>query len=978
MRNFALFAFLFFCALPISAQRKTVIGQIGDSFSNEPVMAHVTIMRPDSSVVDTVTAIKERNSYTAESYNATFSLTVGGEGKYIIRFEKEGYQALYRTVNVKVPKRAGFFNIGFVKMMRDKHYLNEVTVTATKIKMVMKGDTVVYNADAFQLAQGSMLDALVKQLPGVELKSDGRIYQNGKFVEALLVNGKDFFAGDPKVALDNLPAYMVKNVKIYDKQKGNGVVHDFMNQHLVMDVNLKKQYNIGWIANADLAGGTKHRYLGKVFAMRFTDHSKLAIYGTMNNLSDEQTPGEATADWNPQDRAQGLLTLKKTGLSYQWSKTNSKGISFSAHTDNTLEFRSAHNDVYTMGETFLSGGNAFNRSFSKSYNTSTFFSSYNQIEVNFPNYSDVIGGYWVNYARKHQEMKGWSGNFSADPSKYINGNILDSLFTDRSGSAFRRIISNRMRQERLSNSNYLRTALWGQTDIFTHKGSNDYIVLNFSVQYNRSTDKQFDHYLLQYPNTSVTSDYRNRFYNKPTNGYEIRWNMQYNYDIRRDFVNGGATIYFTPKYQLRQIYTSNENSLYRLDKLNGWGEQDGSAIGQLPSTLDSLQMAVDANNSYHSTLHNTMHTFDFQSTFCFNLNKTPKDKTKTKEILSQFHLNFADLQNRLHYYRDGKAYPLRRERLFFSPSAYIRYNYHKANYTFNYWHDADLPAPTYLLDIRDDSDPLNISLGNGALKSRHEDNFSFVYQEQTERGASINAKVRYSIYQNNIAMGFVYDKATGVRTIKPENVNGNWVMDGSVMYTRPLDKKNYFVLTTNTTFTYNNNVDLVSVAGATSSSRSIVHNLLMGEDLRFDFRPTKNIKLGTKMVFSWTNATSRRSDFETVNVANFNYGVTGLVELPWQMQFSTDLTMFSRRGYQEASMNTNELVWNARLAKRLLHGNLTFALDGFDILGNLSNVQRALNAQGRTETYYNVVPRYAMLHIIYRLNIQSKKQKSEN
>ena len=92
------------------------------------------------------------------------------------------------------------------------------------------------------------------------------------------------------------------------------------------------------------------------------------------------------------------------------------------------------------------------------------------------------------------------------------------------------------------------------------------------------------------------------------------------------------------------------------------------------------------------------------------------------------------------------------------------------------------------------------------------------------------------------------------------------------------------------------------------------------------------------------------------------------------MQLGTDLTEYSRRGYEDHSMNTNELVWNARLAKRVLHGNLTFMLDGFDILGNLSNVRRTINAQGRTESYYNVIPSYVMLHAIYRLNIQPKKK----
>ena len=84
--------------------------------------------------------------------------------------------------------------------------------------------------------------------------------------------------------------------------------------------------------------------------------------------------------------------------------------------------------------------------------------------------------------------------------------------------------------------------------------------------------------------------------------------------------------------------------------------------------------------------------------------------------------------------------------------------------------------------------------------------------------------------------------------------------------------------------------------------------------------------------------------------------------------------MYSRRGYSDATMNTNELVWNARITKRLMHGNLLLQLDGFDMLGQLSNVRHTINAQGRTETFYNVLPSYALFHVTWRLN---KKPKSE-
>lgn len=125
----------------------------------------------------------------------------------------------------------------------------------------------------------------------------------------------------------------------------------------------------------------------------------------------------------------------------------------------------------------------------------------------------------------------------------------------------------------------------------------------------------------------------------------------------------------------------------------------------------------------------------------------------------------------------------------------------------------------------------------------------------------------------------------------------------------------------------------------------------------------------------WRHVTSSLAQFSTINALDYDYGVSfTAARLPWEMSFTTDLTMHSRRGYGDPSLNDDRLVWNARVAKSILRGNMTFALDGFDILGQLSNVRLVLNAQGRTETRYNTLPRYAMLHIIYRLNIQPKKR----
>ena len=204
---------------------------------------------------------------------SSVSAVVPCNGDYIFRLSHEDYDTLYFPVEVKVAKQAKHLRLGETAYMRKISTVNldEFTVKATKIKMVVRGDTVVYNADAFQMSNGSMLDALIEQLPGVELKDNGVIMYNGKQIASLLVNGKDFFKGDPRVALDNLPAYMVNEVKVYEREtdfeKLTGQQLD--ERPLDMDVRLKKEYSIGWIANAEAAYGTGNKYLGRVFALRF-------------------------------------------------------------------------------------------------------------------------------------------------------------------------------------------------------------------------------------------------------------------------------------------------------------------------------------------------------------------------------------------------------------------------------------------------------------------------------------------------------------------------------------------------------------------------------------------------------------------------------------------------------------------------------------------------------------------------------------
>ena len=158
------------------------------------------------------TLVKEGDAFTkwmtgsSDNYTVTIEPEFGVRGldrskKYILELTHDRYEPLFVNIDPStMNKKAEYIDLGDLRMSKAK-MLKEFTVTATKVKFYNRGDTIVYNADAFVLAEGSMLDALIAQLPGAELKDNGQIFVNGRFVENLLLNGKDFFQGNTKKEL---------------------------------------------------------------------------------------------------------------------------------------------------------------------------------------------------------------------------------------------------------------------------------------------------------------------------------------------------------------------------------------------------------------------------------------------------------------------------------------------------------------------------------------------------------------------------------------------------------------------------------------------------------------------------------------------------------------------------------------------------------------------------------------------------------
>ena len=906
-----------------------IYGYIYDSRThNELPGATVQLLSKDSTVIDQREARSYWRNGDREGYSAYFAFTVPKALKsYLLRVSYVGYETTYFPLTLNnLHKREYRRQLPPLYLKQQRNILKEVTVTASKVMFYYRGDTLVYNADAFQLAEGSMLDALIRQLPGVELKSDGRIYHNGKFVQSLLLNGKDFFRGDNRVMLDNLPSYTVKQIEVYDKYGEKSEFLGYKSENdkaYVMDVRLKKEYSIGMMANVEAGAGTNDRLLARLFAMRFTDHSRLTAFANANNLNDNQRPGENNS-FNPGSQP-GLLTQQQGGIDYDVDARNKKWRA----QGNVQALRKTQDlQTTTSREYFLTGGNTFEESHRRANDKTVSLNTWHQFRYNFERMQLTLS---PQFSYTHTD------NRSLYTSSALTAN--DSI-----------LYANR--QQGLLRGHELRTAFTAKS-VIKLPNTNDHIELETNMNLHDRSHDRFNRQHAQY--AAMPSQPTDQYFKSHPDRYKNIWaNAMYARILRNNM-----QLETSLSYEHRD--TRKEESLYLLDRLDRH-----DSIGVLPSVAE-YERTMDAANSYSSHLYEDYYTLR-PLLWWF------PEMAGGRWSIGQW-LNFRLLDRHLHYQRGTVDTLLHRRTLLFDTgNSYAQWKKKTENDVghivfFAYRLHSEAPNLHHFVNIHDTTDPLNIHEGNASLTNTYTQNVQLGYRRVSKRN-NLYASADYHYMHNALAMSSLFDSKTGIKTHKPYNVNGNW--DGGFVFiiTTPIDRKKHLDITIGPKFRYTHSVDLT---GTTTLQRSTVATTHFAPTAELTYKlASHTFRLNAEPTWQWLH--SRRTDFENFHVSNSKTTLTALLALPWQLQLSTDISLYMRRGYVDESMNTDQWVWNARLSRPFLKGKLLVMLDGFDLLGQLDNVTRTVNAQGRTETYTNSLPRYALLHALYKFNKQPKKK----
>lgn len=837
--------------------------------------------------------------------------------------------------------------------------MREVTVKATKVKMFMRGDTIVYNADAFNLERGSMLDALISRLPGVTLNEHGQIKVNGEFVSELLINGREFFKGDPKVALQNLPAYTVDKIKVYRQLPYYSYLlgestrtQTTSDDPLVMNVRLKHEYNAAWLANMEAGGGKKliargeGLYYGRVFALHYNDLRTIGFWASANNLS--ETNVLSGRGWSTGKPDNGEYTAQNGGFSINGNSLN-KQILYAASFG--VEHTVRKNASTQSAATFLQSGNNYSRTRSSSESDKMNYRLSGTFTDRAPNFSLRIVPN-VNYTHQTTDRSSLSAKFFDEPAEQYRGAAIDSLFKPIGNRMLDSLLVNRRRQLTDERMDLLLAGLSASLN-FKAPWTKRVINVRLRSDYNYRKNKQYQKDNIWYADAATDDYFRHTYNNAPNHSYSYEGSVRYPILNKRE---GWKQLSLYAQYQYRQQYQSARRERYLMDQLAGWNE--GRELSLLPS-FDALQRCIDIQNSFRTSEFHRQNvlTLQFQyrpsQTYGFSLNlplMLQRDRGTDERNLNEVRLV-------RHYWR-------------FQPSA----NFNIRDWSFDYSFSTTPPTILYLIDVRDDTDPLHVSLGNAALKSEKQHSLNAAYRKMWRpHQASLNASVNYHTCKDAIGNATYYNRQTGGTLSKPENVDGNWDIGGRVEHDRMLDKANRLRFYTKTEAKYVNSVDFFYEGKADEQTTQTVRNTSLEESLKLEYRMNK-VTVGGKTEGRWTHAKGNRTSFSTLDYADFNYGIYAQTSVVKDLDLSSDLIMNSRRGYGSAELNEDNLIWNLTAAYTFGKSkNWTAKAIGYDLLRQLSQVRHFINVQGRSETWYSTVPSYAMFTLMYRFDVKPKK-----
>lgn len=907
----------------------TVKGRIVDAKGEPLIGATATLLAlPDSTIV-TGTMTDVEGNYTFPNLTPR---------RYALRASMTGMDT--EVTDFAVTDSTKVLTVPTLKLYETSTLLKELVVKGVKTAVVAKEDTLEFNADSFHTTDNAVVEDLLKKLPGVEVGSDGSITSGGKTVSKILVNGKEFFADDPQMATKNLSAKMVDKVQVVDRKSDQARLTgvDDGEEETVINLTVKKGMEESWFGNARAGYGTDGRYSGNFILNRMVDNNMFTLVGRANNTNQMGFGDMGRGNFNSFGGNGGITSSQMIGFNFNVGNEEifrvGGDVSYS-HSD-----RNSINSSYTQN--LLSDSTSYQRSDSRSKDEA------HNLRSNF-------------------RMK-WEIN---------ENNTLD------------------FRPSFTYNTRYSTSA--SETDLFQgHRIPKD-IKDDWEqgAQVNSQKSDQTNHGNSWTIRGDLT--YVHRFPQKQGRSLSLRG--EYSFSNTRQHGTSLSEI----KYYLDESH--DDEDLFRFTDTHTWNNSVTGRvtwtepIGRPGNFLEFVYRITSKRSNSDKFVYNLplslLQNDDYGATLMPDFGSLPYDTIADPDLSNSFRNDFLTQSFRIGYSRVTKEMNLnagieltpsssksinlinsdknipRRNVLNFAPYVRFRYKFSKTS-ALNIRYDArsSEPSMTQLQPVKDESNPLNIKVGNPDLKPTFTQRMNIRYNNfDSESQRSLMAFLNGSYIINNIVSKTTTNPTTGGRETTYTNTSGDFSMFFMGMYNQPFRNKNWRVFAhlrarynasngyLNGDFNRSGDLSLAPQAGITFS--------------------TEVVQISVNPDYSWQLSTSTLK--KQPNQSNHSYGFNSdfTLTFPFGLQFDTNLRYSKTTGLSEG-YDSQSWIWNANIQYTIPKAwGLSIFAEAHDLLGDTKNISRSVSAMSIVDNNFNNLSRYFLLGISWQFNSLNWKKMAD-
>lgn len=945
MKYFKFLALVCLSFLSISAFAQNTISAVLVDESNGEALGFAT-----------VSLIKDGQSkptkYALSNDKGVVSLESVRNGLYTFKAELMGYIALSKTVKIDGKS----VDLGQLKMKVDSQQLDAASVSALGQQIVVKKDTIEYNASSFKTTANDVLEDLLKKLPGIEVGDDGTIKSNGETISKITIDGKTFFLNDPQLASKNIPAKLVQKLKVIRKKSEQAEFSgiDDGQEQTVIDLSVQPGMMKGIFGNVQAGAGydvpnnssvkPEARYQGNMFAGRFTTDSQISLIlngnntngGGSTNFSGNMMSGMRGGGGGMGGSGNGITTSYMGGLNAAFDLFDDKMTLGGNYLYNGSTNDVEENSVKT---TYLDNYNLiYNTTGANSTNTNGNRFGI-RLEHKFSDNTSIIFEPQINFGGGNYFQKSTSTTFNDNLTGTVNQ--VNDAYTNNSGN-----------NKNVTASGYLlfrqRLGIPGRTltlNLNYNLTNNDLSGLNdngtkvYATGGNVNTTKVNQTFNSTQDNYSLSGRLT---YTEPMgNGFYIEANYAYNWSKSSsdkqtyDMNNGGAILY------------NYSNSIMNLNR-----RQEIGANALYQSTKARFQIGVSA-----------MPNYTYNSTTKYNATTGVYAPTTYED----FRWNFSP-----------------QAMVFLEPSDNF-------NMRFFYRGTSSQPSTSQLMPVPDNTDPLNVSFGNPTLTPyfNHNINGDFRYSNNSNF-SSFNVRFNGGFTQNPIVSAVWYSTSGGQYTM-PFNGPASSNASVNLFANLPIGRSN-FTINNNaggsfsssssyvgknidmTTYTNSGYYDFMnefidnfrnSAYYAEHITENNIKSLSVNDRLRLTYRGTAleaTVGGSTRMNKSWYSISTTNA-----NTTTWNNQISASLTWNWEiagLSLKSDYSYNWYNGYSTAQPSQN--ILSAEISKTLFNNKVSVSLRGSDLLGQSKNLTVTDNSNYHSEVVNNTLGRYVILAFTYR------------